>query len=205
MAPQYYTAASLDGFIATENDSLEWPTPIGDLQESSDPAFIAAVGALAMGSTTDEWILAHVDEVAAQTGAAWRYTQPEWIFTRRALPHVHDADVRLVHGDVRPVHLAMREAADHRNIWIVGRGDLPGQFFDAGLLDELIVEIGSVTLASGKPLLPRRLLAPALRLQSVERFGADMVELHSTVQTRQEVGRSDQGRDSAITPTRATD
>ena len=50
MKTQYYTATSLDGFIATEDDSLEWLFPLGDIADTSYPAFIAQVGALAMGS-----------------------------------------------------------------------------------------------------------------------------------------------------------
>jgi hypothetical protein len=41
------------------------------------------------------------------------------------------------------------------NIWIVGGGDLAGQFYDHGLLDELFAQVGSVTLGAGKPLFPR--------------------------------------------------
>lgn len=59
MKTQYYTATSLDGFIATEDDSLDWLFPLGALNETGYPAFIEAVGALAMGSVTYEWILAH--------------------------------------------------------------------------------------------------------------------------------------------------
>ena len=51
----------------------------------------------------------------------------------------------------------MTRAAGDRNIWIVGGGDLAGQFADAGLLDEVIVSIAPVTLGAGAPLLPRRL------------------------------------------------
>ena len=43
MRTQYYTATSLDGFIATEDDSLEWLFPLGDLNDSSYPAFISEV------------------------------------------------------------------------------------------------------------------------------------------------------------------
>jgi riboflavin biosynthesis pyrimidine reductase len=57
-----------------------------------------------------------------------------------------------------------------------------GQFHDAGLLDEIIVQIGSVTLGRGKPLLPRRIIgAHALRLMSVERLGDGMAELRYEV------------------------
>jgi hypothetical protein len=54
MKTQYYVASTLDGFIATECDSLDWLFPPGILQESSYPEFIAEVGALAMGASTYE-------------------------------------------------------------------------------------------------------------------------------------------------------
>lgn len=65
MKTQYYTASSLDGFIATENDSLDWLYSLDDLNDSSYPNFITEVGALAMGSTTYEWMLGNADKVAA--------------------------------------------------------------------------------------------------------------------------------------------
>lgn len=177
----YYTATSLDGFIATEDDSLDWLFPLGDVNDTSYPAFIAGVGALAMGSATYEWILRHADERAAETGSLWPYTQPAWIFSRRALPSIEGANTRFVQGDVRPVHAVMRAAAGAKNIWIVGGGDLAGQFFDAGLLDEIIVQVGSVTLGKGKPLFPRRVTNPPLRLVSVQQLGTGFVELRYQV------------------------
>ena len=183
MKTQYYTAASLDGFIATEDDSLEWLFPLGELGASSYPAFIADVGALAMGSSTYEWMLRNADKVAAQAGSPWPYTQPAWIFTTRKLPRIEGADLRFAQGDVRPVHEQMRAAARGKNLWIVGGGDLVGQFHDAALLDEMIVQVGSVTLGKGKPLLPRRILHPTLKLGTVRQIGGSMVEL------RYEVGR----------------
>lgn len=181
MKTQYFTATSLDGFIATEDDSLDWLFPLGDLSTSSYPEFIAEVGALAMGSATYEWMLQNADKVASETGSPWPYTQPAWIFTHRTLPSIEGANIRFVNGDVRHVHNNMRVAAGSKNIWIVGGGDLAGQFHDAGLLDELIVQIGSVTLGRGKPLFPRRVLSPTLRLVSVRQMGVGMVELRYEV------------------------
>jgi dihydrofolate reductase len=178
---QYYTATSLDGYIATEDDSLDWLFSLGDPTESSYPAFIAEVGALAMGSATYEWLLRHAAEVEAQTGSAWPYTQPTWIFSSRKLPLVEGADIRFVHGAVAPVHAEMRAAAGSQNIWIVGGGDLAGQFYDAGLLDELIVQVGSATLGQGKPLFPRRVTGPSLQLVAVQQIGAGFAELRYQV------------------------
>lgn len=181
MKTQYYTATSLDGFLATEDDSLDWLFPLGDLNESSYPEFIADVGALAMGSATYEWMLRNADQVVAEVGSAWPYTQPAWIFSSRQQPRIDGADLRFVQGDVRPVHAEMRAAVGEKNIWIVGGGDLAGQFYDAGLLDELIVQVGSVTLGQGKPLFPRRVLSPALRLVAVRQMGGTMVELRYSI------------------------
>jgi dihydrofolate reductase len=166
---QYYTASSLDGFIADPHDSLDWLFPLGDVAETSYPTFIREVGALAMGSTTYEWMLRHV--VGADS------PQPAWVFTSRTLPTVPGADIRFVRGDVRPVHRAMSAAAAGKNVWIVGGGELAGQFYDHGLLDELFVQVGSVTLGAGKPLLPRAITSPPLRLMSVRAVGTGFAEL----------------------------
>ncbi len=181
MKTQYFTATSLDGFIATEHDSLDWLFPLGDLNDSGYPAFISEVGALAMGSATYEWMVRNAERVAAETGSVWPYDQPAWIFSSRKLPVIEGANIRFVNGDVRPIHAEMRAAAAGKNIWIVGGGDLAGQFYDAGLLDELIIQLGSVTLSQGKPLFPRRVLSPVLHLVSVRRIGAGMAELRYEV------------------------
>ncbi|MGD9945237.1 MAG: dihydrofolate reductase family protein [Burkholderiaceae bacterium] len=184
MRTQYYTAASLDGFIATPDDSLEWLFPLGDVNDTSYPQFIQQVGALAMGSATYEWMLRHVVKLDSPAPGSWPYSQPAWVFSSRPLPAVPQADIRFVQGDVRPVHARMRTAAAGKNLWLVGGGDLVGQFHDAGLLDELIVQVGSVTLGAGKPLLPRRITSPSLKLVSVQRFGDGFAELRYEVPRR---------------------
>lgn len=185
MLTQYYTASSLDGFIATDDHSLEWLFPLGDINDTGYPQFISKVGALAMGAATYEWMLRHVIGVDADAHGAWPYTQPAWIFTHRELPRIGGADVRFVQGDVRSVHAEMSSAANGGNLWVVGGGDLAGQFADAGLLDEIIVQVASVTLGSGKPLLPRAITSPPLRLQSARMVGAGFAELTYTVPKRQ--------------------
>lgn len=157
---QYYTATSLDGFIADEQHSLEWL--FKQRQDRTGPlnydAFIAGVGAIVLGSTTYEWVLEHEGK--------WPYELPTWVFTHRELEVA--PGVTLTSGDVADVHAELRTAARERNVWLVGGGDLAGQFADAGLLDDVIVYIAAVTLGHGAPLLPRRL---DLRLEETERNG----------------------------------
>ena len=181
MKTQYYTASSLDGFIADPQNSLDWLLQFGSVEQTSYPAFIRDVGAIAMGSTTYEWILNHPILPDADGPQPWPYEQPTWVFTSRSLPGVPGADIRFVSGDVRPVHREMVVAAGTKNVWIVGGGELAGQFYDCGLLDELIVQVTSVTLGGGAPLLPRAITAPPLRLVSVTAYGDAFAELRYEV------------------------
>ena len=165
---QYYTATSLDGFIADADHSLDWL--FTRQQDRAGPLnyddFVARVGAIAMGATTYEWILDH--EFAGKDPADWKwpYGVPCWVFTHRERPTVAGARIEFTSADVAAVHREMVEVAGERNIWIVGGGDLAGQFADAGLLDEVIVYVAPVTLGAGAPLLPRRI---ELRLEEVGR------------------------------------
>src|SRR3712207_5586239 len=137
MKTQYYTASSLDGYIADPRHSLDWLLQFGDVEGTSYPAFIREVGAIAMGSTTYEWLLRHQVRPDAGGSRPWPYEQPAWVFTSRALPGIPGADIRFVRGDVRPVHRQMAAAAGGKNVWLVGGGELVGQFHDHGLLDEI--------------------------------------------------------------------
>ncbi len=112
---------------------------------------------MAMGATTYAWIVEH--------GESWPYELPSWVFTHRQLESASE-HVRFASGDVAPAHAEMLAAAGGRNRWIVGGGDLAGQFAAAGLLDEVIVYIAPVTLGAGAPLLPRHV---ELRLEELER------------------------------------
>ena len=145
----YFTASSLDGFIATEDHSLDWL-----LSQENDPdgpmgyrAFEAGIGALAMGASTYQWLLDH---------AEWPYTVPAWVFTHRQFPPP-PGDVRFTQDDVAEVHRDMVTAAAGRDVWLVGGGELVGRFTDRGLVDELWIQYAPVTLGSGAPVLPRRL------------------------------------------------
>ena len=168
---QYLTATSLDGYIADEHNSLDWLFEVEQAQADDHFArFFADMGAMAMGATTYEWVLDHEDLLDQPEKWHGYYGEtPCWVFTHRTLPPVPGADIRFVQEDVRPVHQQMTEAAGDRNVWLVGGGELVGQFADCNLLDDVLVGIAPVTLGGGAPLLPRRLTAADLELVDVAR------------------------------------
>ncbi|WP_280505371.1 dihydrofolate reductase family protein [Nocardia farcinica] len=170
MTTKYYTAASLDGFLADPDNSLTWLFAVDDDGRSSGEIdeFMTGMRAMCMGATTYEWLLAN------EGADIWEKTygdMPTWIFTHRELPPIPGANLRFVSGDVTAVHREMAVVAGQHDIWVLGGGDLAAQIADAGLLDEIIVSIAPVTLGAGAPLLPRRILSDRLRLTATATMG----------------------------------
>ena len=175
MATIYCAATSLDGYIADDEESLSWlfETPAHDKDPGGrygDDAtlefdqFFSGVGAVVCGANTYAWV--HRELTHDGSAFAWPYEQPSWIVTHRELDL--PKGVTSFAGDVRELHAAATEAAGGKDVWIVGGGDLAGQFADAGLLDKVWAHQTPVTRGAGAPLLPRRL---RLRRERVERDG----------------------------------
>lgn len=183
MKTQYFTATSIDGYIADPHHSLDWLFQFG----AEDPAyfqFIKDVGAVVMGSSTYEWVLKHDTFADPKKPRPWPYKQSTWVFTTRSLQTVPGADIRFVKGDVRPVHEQMAQAANGKNIWVVGGGHLAAQFYEHGLLDELIITIAPVILAAGAPLFTSSIVKPPLRVLSVKPYPEGLVQMHLQVVRR---------------------
>jgi len=151
MATVYYTASSLDGYIADEHDSLDWliTRDIDANGPFNYDAFIATVGSLVMGSTTYEWVVNHENGM-------WPYTQPCWVMTHRPQIIRDDHPVHTFQGEARDVHPDLVEAAMGKDVWVVGGGDVAAQFATAGLIDEMVVTYAPCSLGAGSRVLPVR-------------------------------------------------
>lgn len=171
----YATATSLDGFLADADDSLDWLFAVDGGEESLKAleSFVEGVGVMVEGSTTYRWVVEH--EGLLESPEKWQQfygDRTTFVFTSRDdLPLVPGADIRVISGPVADYVDAIRRAAGDKDVWIVGGGDLAGQFHDAGALDELMLSVAAVTLGSGAPLLPRRIESSALRLVEVGQTG----------------------------------
>lgn len=169
----YFTACSIDGFIADSDNSLQWlfdvPTVEGD---STIPDYIDGVGALVMGATTYGWLLEHEDVVQhPEKWHAWYGDRPTWVFTHGDLPAIPGADIRFIAGEVEDHLAAVRTSAGDRKVWLLGGGELVGAFDDAGALDEICLGVVPVSLGSGAQVLPRRITSQRLSLVDVQQVG----------------------------------
>jgi len=163
------TATTINGWIADRENSLAWLFAVPGGTEPDPDLVPASATVMVEGSTTYEWVLAESDILAHPE--RWREfhgDRPCFVFTTRDLPVPVGADVRFVRGSVAEVLPGIREAAGDGDIWVVGGGELAGQFLDAGALDRIALSIAPVALDGGAPLLPRRLGSDRMRL--VEAF-----------------------------------
>jgi dihydrofolate reductase len=187
LSVQYYCAASLDGYIAEVDDTIEWLTgyeavPPGEgvsPVEGGYDDFYADVGALVSGSVTYESILGQLER-----GNEWPYAgKPCWILTSRELPlpDGDGVDVRIRNAPVSELFDEMLTSAGEGNLWVVGGGNVASQFADEGLLDEVLVTLVPVVLADGKPLFDRRLSGGPMRLVGVFPRPSGMIELRYEV------------------------
>lgn len=145
---RYFVAASADGYIADDNDRLDWLMDFDGFegQAESYAEFMGQIGAVAMGADTYSWLLNEALE-------EWPYEGlPVWIFTHRELAAFPGADLTFVRGDVNEWAGDVARSANGKDVWVLGGGSLAGQFVDEGLLDELLLYTMPVLLGGGRPL-----------------------------------------------------
>lgn len=166
------TATTLNGWIADEQHSLDWLFAVENGEAPADGLYPAGAAVQVMGSSTYEWVLRHEHLIARPE----RWTElfgstPVFVFSSRALDIPSGADVRIISGEVPALLPEIRDAAADGDIWVVGGGELAGQFFDAGALDRIALSISPVALTGGAPLFPRRVESDRLRLVEARMVG----------------------------------
>jgi len=168
---RYYTATTLDGFLADEDDSLDWlfKQHLEEDGPGNTAAFLAEVGAQVMGVTTYTWVL--------ENEPAWLPDMPTFVFTHRDLEPANE-HVSFVAGSPADHRGTFEAAAGGRDVWVMGGGALVADFAAAGMLDEVLVSIAPVTLGSGKPLVSG---AFDLALQECDRNGDFVVARYDVV------------------------
>lgn len=74
----------------------------------------------------------------------------------------------------------IQAAAGEGKTWVVGGGDLAGQFLDVDALDEIVLTVAPVSLGAGAAVLPRRVESDRMVLTEVTRRG-QFADLHYSV------------------------
>ena len=165
----YYVAASLDGYIATRDGSVDWLTPFqGAGEDHGFAKLYSSIDALLLGS--------HTYEFALKLGQWPSPDKPSWVLTQRRLPVLHPS-ITLTSKDPGAV-LDLLEARGLRRAWLMGGGKLATSFRTAGLISRFIISIFPVILGSGISLFePTSSSEESLRLIETKPFQSGIVQL----------------------------
>jgi dihydrofolate reductase len=170
-----YIAASLDGFIADKDESLEWLMTRGEMElgdEHHYNTFIKRIRTVVMGRATYDWI--------ARSGQEWAYgAQRTLVVTSRPIPD--PAGPLETRTDVDALVAELR-ALDDGDVWMLGGGQLQMAFMERGALDEIEVYVISELLGGGYPLFPPTGFRARPTLLSAKSLGAGGARLHYSLQ-----------------------
>ena len=141
-----YIATSLDGFIATADENLDWlmQQPDLDLGEYDYRNFIKSIRTVVMGRATYDWI--------ERFPGAWEYDGKRVIVVT-SRPIDNPKGPLETRSDV-PALIAELRALDDGDVWMVGGGQLQMAFMQAGALDEVEIYVISEIIGGGIPLFP---------------------------------------------------
>ena len=183
-----HMAASLDGYIARKNGSIDWMETSDEYADGDtmDPEFVASfletIGCYVMGSRTYETALGFEAK-----GLGWSYgDKPTFVLTTRDLPRIRESVefysgdlARLVNGRLRP---------EFRSIWIVGGGMVAGECLRLGLADEIYFSILPILIGDGISFFEKLDKDVPLHIAEVKPYKSGMVELRYEVKRHR--GRS---------------
>ena len=176
-----HMVASLDGFIARKDGSVEWLEASDEFAggETMDPgsveAFLKTIDCYVMGSRTYETALRFEAK-----GFGWAYgDKPTFVLTSRELPRTRDT-VEVYSGDLAQfVNGRLRPA--FRSIWFVGGGVVSGECLRLGLANEVRYSILPVLIGDGIPFFEKLGRDIALHLLELKAYKSGIVELRYEV------------------------
>ncbi len=166
-----YIAASLDGYIARKDGSLDWLTdlPGSDGSDHGYAEFYETIDTVIMGRKTYEEVLGFDVE--------WPYADAgTYVVSRSTQQKIRTDNTRLLGDDVIDTIRKMK-ASDGKDIWLVGGGELVSLFLQHGLIDQVILSIAPVILGDGIPLFPGIVNEVRLVLDGVKAFSTGITTL----------------------------
>jgi dihydrofolate reductase len=159
-----YVAASLDGYIARKDESLDWlPTPEGHDFGYKD--FLSGIGITLMGNKTYQ---------LTKTFGEFEYPDKQnYIFSRSA----HAPEPHITWISENPADFTRRLKAEATtDIWLIGGGEIVKILYEAALIDELHLTQIPVILGDGIPLWPTNHRETKLEVIEVIDFGSGVVQ-----------------------------
>lgn len=165
-----YIASSLDGFIASPGDKLDWLQRYEgmDLGEHDYNRFLEGIATVVMGRTTYEFL--------ARDPGPWPYHRQRVIVVTSRAVSAPRGTLEVRH-DVDALIAELREL-DDGDVWMLGGGQLQMAFMERGALDEIEIYVMPDLLGGGSPLFPATGFRTRPTLVSAKALDQGCVRLH---------------------------
>lgn len=137
-----FIASSLDGYIASKDESLEWLFKVEGEGDNGFTEFYQTIDTIIMGKRTYDWIIKEIEDFPYETKECYVYTRSSYQDTE---------NVKFINEDIHPFIHNLRKK-EGNNIWLVGGGELLDSFIQEDLVDEFIITIAPTIIGNGIPL-----------------------------------------------------
>ncbi len=161
-----YIAESLDGFVATPDQSVVWLNPYFDEEYGMD-SFMKSIDTVVQGNTTYQQFKPKYEG------------KNSYVFTRHPEKY-SEAGTTFVKGNLR-AFIENLDKDTHHNIWLVGGPTLLSEFINEGLVDKFMIFVMPTLLGEGIPLFQKLEAKPVLSLIDMNKYKNGVVELHYSV------------------------
>jgi len=164
-----YIAMSIDGYIATKNDELDFLSLVEEEGEDYGyAAFTKTVDTVIMGRKTYEKVLSF--------GIAFPHAGKECYVITKSLRE-DDGSVHFYRGNL-PWLISDLKSKQGKNIFIDGGAETVHALLNDKLIDEMIISIIPVLLGNGIKLFKDERPEQKLKLVSSKAFNRGLVQLH---------------------------
>lgn len=163
-----YIAASLDGYIATKDDSLDWLFKVENDGDAGYAEYMSRIDTVVMGRRTYDWVM-------AQENGEFPYTEQDcYVFTSSRTGE--DDFVKFIDENVAAFASRLRQEPG-KDIWVVGGSGLLHAFLQERLIDEFIISIAPTLIGEGIPLFQELSFEQEFTLKSTKQYG-QFAQLH---------------------------
>ena len=168
-----YTAISSDGFLAAENDNIDFLNPYQvEGEDYGYNAFINSVGAIIVGRITYEIV----------TGMGYPYHPDKNVYVAtRSSTKTDRENLFFYNGDMKALinHL---KSSQHKNIYCDGGATLAKSLLDEKLIDEIILSVIPIKLEKGKLLFDKGIIPNDFKQKSRKEYETGLIQYHYDLQ-----------------------
>ncbi|WP_307728914.1 dihydrofolate reductase family protein [Alkalicoccobacillus plakortidis] len=141
-----FIAVSLDGYIATMDESLDWLFNVEGEGDNGYSEFYETVDTVVMGRKTYDWI-------TTQMEGEFPYKGKQCYVFSNARAQKDTENIAFLNENISDFVSHLKQQSG-KNIWVAGGGALLHSFIEANQIDEMIITIAPTLIGNGIRLFP---------------------------------------------------